>query len=112
MIASPRVDQWKAAYVSGRGGELCDRIVYARAAPVNLLAAVFGPTRPQRERLSSCEQTVLELIANGYTNAEIGRLLGRSVETIKTQVRSILRILGASTRGEAVAIAVREGHIA
>lgn len=58
--------------------------------------------------LTRREQDVLALIVEGLTNAEIAERLVVSLSTVKTHVSSIIAKLGASTRTEAAAIAVRE----
>jgi DNA-binding CsgD family transcriptional regulator len=49
---------------------------------------------------------VLELVAEGRTNAEISRILGRSEHTVADQVREVRRRLGARDRAHAVALAM------
>lgn len=46
----------------------------------------------------------LEMIADGYTNAEISAELHLSVDAVKTRVKRILRVLDARHRAQAVAI--------
>lgn len=53
------------------------------------------------EELSSREQEVLALIALGLSNAEIGRELYLSVDTIKTYVRRLYSKLGVKNRTQA-----------
>ena len=50
-------------------------------------------------------------MVEGLTNTEIADRLVVSLSTVKTHVSSIIAKLGASTRTEAAAIAVRE-HLA
>jgi len=57
--------------------------------------------------LTTREMEVLRLLANGLTNIEIAEVLVVSHATIKFHVSSILKKLGATTRTEAVAIAIR-----
>jgi LuxR family transcriptional regulator, maltose regulon positive regulatory protein len=57
------------------------------------------------EPLSPQEMRVLRLIATGRTNPEIAQELVVSINTIKTQVRSIYRKLNVETRDEARAAA-------
>jgi DNA-binding NarL/FixJ family response regulator len=49
---------------------------------------------------------VLELVADGCTNAEIARRLGRSEHTVVDQVKEARRRLGARDRAHAAALAV------
>ncbi|NEE08532.1 AAA family ATPase [Streptomyces sp. SID7499] len=57
------------------------------------------------------EQDVLRLLALGRSNRQIGEELFISGKTASVHVSNILAKLGASSRGEAVAIAYREGLI-
>ena len=77
--------------------EAADALVRAISSPVEARA---GLTRRERD--------VLKLMVEGLTNAEIGERLVVSLSTVKTHVSSIIAKLGASTRTEAAAIAVRE----
>ena len=63
------------------------------------------------EPLSEREVTVLERVAEGSRNREIGELLGISEETVKGHVKHIMEKLDAHDRTQAVAIAVRRGII-
>ena len=63
------------------------------------------------ERLTPRESEVLQLLARGMTNAEIGSRLGVSEHTAKFHVGAVLGKLGARSRAEAVAVASRLGWI-
>ena len=63
------------------------------------------------EELSSREQAVLALTAEGYSSREIGRKLFISPKTVDHHVSAVLTKLGASSRGEAAAIAAAEGYL-
>ena len=62
-------------------------------------------------RLSNREMEVLEILASGKGNREIGRTLDISEGTIKFHVKSILRKLDVIGRTEAIAVATRRGII-
>jgi DNA-binding NarL/FixJ family response regulator len=55
------------------------------------------------------ELEVLQLMARGLGNKDIGRLLGISEGTVKTHVKAILAKLGEPTRTGAIAEAMRRG---
>jgi len=61
--------------------------------------------------LTQREQEVLELVAKGFSYAEIAGLLSMSVHTVTTHVKSIYRKLAVSSRGAAVYEAVQLGLI-
>ena len=65
--------------------------------------------RQRRPRLTSRENTVLELLAQARTNAAISELLGISVGTVKLHVRSILAKLGVEDRAQAAVVALERG---
>ncbi len=64
------------------------------------------------EVLSPREIEVLNLVARGYPNKAIALELGISEHTVKFHVGSVLGKLGAASRSEAVAIAMRHGMVA
>ena len=80
-----------------------------------LLPAVVPESRPivdaLAEPLSDRELEVLELIVEGLSNKLIAHRLAISEHTIKTHVASILSKLGATSRTEAVALAIRRGLV-
>jgi DNA-binding NarL/FixJ family response regulator len=61
------------------------------------------------QHLTEREQEVLELMGRGLTNREIAAAIGRTEQTVKTHVSSVLAKLGVADRVAAVAIAVRRG---
>ena len=65
----------------------------------------FAGLRPVRSRLSAREWEVLDLLCVPHTTEEIARTLVLSPETVRSHVKSILRKLQVSSRGEAVEIA-------
>jgi len=53
---------------------------------------------PKWESLSPREQHVAALACLGYSNHEIAHRQGKSLQTIKTQIRSVLRKFGVKNR--------------
>ncbi|MFD7819096.1 response regulator [Streptomyces sp. NPDC059785] len=66
-------------------------------------------TRPERPRLSERETAVLRLVAEGHTNAEIGRRLFIGESTVKTHLLRAFGKLGVTDRTAAVTSAMRFG---
>ncbi len=62
--------------------------------------------------LSKREREVFELLADGLSGAEIAEALVLSPETVRTHIRNAMGKLGASTRSQAVVIALRRREIA
>jgi DNA-binding CsgD family transcriptional regulator len=79
------------------------------------LRGLGGPARPTSARaatmstLTPREREILGLVAQGRTNAEIGRQLFISAKTVSVHVSNVMAKLGASGRTEAVALARRDG---
>ncbi|WP_433890598.1 response regulator [Streptomyces sp. CA-111067] len=63
--------------------------------------------RPERPRLSERETAVLRLVAEGCTNAEIGRRLFIGESTVKTHLLRSFAKLGVADRTAAVTSAMR-----
>jgi DNA-binding NarL/FixJ family response regulator len=76
--------------------------------------AALALARPQGANgaLTDRERDVLKLLAEGLPHEEIGRRLGISGETVRTHVQKACDRLGATTRTQAVATALRQGLIA
>jgi DNA-binding CsgD family transcriptional regulator len=70
------------------------------------LAAQF----PGRDRLTPRELEVLELIANGNSNKEAGRLLGISPRTIEVHRAHIMDKTGARNTADLVNIVMTDRH--
>ena len=72
----------------------------------------FLEAREHGEMLTAREREILQLLADGMSNADVAEKLFISQETVKSHVRHILSKLEADTRTHAVAIALREAIIA
>lgn len=66
--------------------------------------------RPLPE-LTSTEWRILSLLAQGYSNKEIGMAMSNSNQTIKNHVSLILQKLGAKNRTEATIIGLQHGIV-
>jgi DNA-binding NarL/FixJ family response regulator len=62
--------------------------------------------------LSERESAVLDAVARGLSNREIGRQLWISEQTVKFHLRNLYRKLGISSRTEAARYAYRTGRVA
>jgi DNA-binding NarL/FixJ family response regulator len=65
----------------------------------------------ETDMLTAREREILQLLADGMSNADVAQRLFISQETVKSHVRHILTKLEADTRTHAVAIALREAII-
>jgi DNA-binding CsgD family transcriptional regulator len=68
-----------------------------------------GSTAGRLRTLTAREHEVLQLMAEGASNASIGEALVISQATVKSHVRHILRKLGAANRTEAVSLFLAVG---
>jgi DNA-binding NarL/FixJ family response regulator len=84
-----------------------ERVAAALNAVQHGLLVVPRETREQAPSLTPREQEVLELLANGLSNREIGAILQISAHTAKFHVQGLLDKLDASTRTEAAVRAAR-----
>ncbi len=75
------------------------------------LMPAFATGRDGGEILTQREREILQLLADGMSNADVASRLFISQETVKSHVRHILSKLEADTRTQAVAIALREAMI-
>jgi len=79
------------------------------------LRGLGGPSRPASvsdatvRTLTAREREILGLVAQGRSNAEIGRQLFISAKTVSVHVSNVMAKLGAGGRTEAVALARRDG---
>ncbi|MCU0301228.1 MAG: response regulator transcription factor [Candidatus Nanopelagicales bacterium] len=77
-----------------------------RGGNVVALPVRHNPTGPA---LSERELEVLEGMSRGKSNAQIGRELYLSEDTVKTHARRLFRKMGAADRAQAVALGFRWG---
>jgi len=82
-----------------------DASLFGEVVGDDLEAAAFAP-------LSTREADILQAIAQGMTNREVGEALSISEQTVKNHVTSILRKLAVNDRTAAVVYALRKSWIA
>jgi DNA-binding NarL/FixJ family response regulator len=75
------------------------------------LMPAFLTGKDREEMLTAREREILQLLADGMSNADVAQRLFISQETVKSHVRHILAKLEADTRTHAVAIALRDAII-
>lgn len=102
-------DRASAASVLGEAAALADSLGNAQAqAAVSRFSADAGLRAPDAplsdDLLTARERQVLELIAEGLSNRQIGDRLFISVKTVSVHVSAVLRKLGVNTRTEAALV--------
>ena len=76
---------------------------------MRLLPRFRGAATEPSLKLTDREQEVLELLAEGLSNAAIGERLVVSVHTVRNHVANLASKLGAHSRLEVLSIAMRKG---
>ncbi|HVM67471.1 MAG TPA: LuxR C-terminal-related transcriptional regulator [Acidimicrobiales bacterium] len=115
-LTSSEVDQYLLDPVAStvlRRPERPEQLVDGVIAAARLGATRNGrrSTKPDaRWSLTRREREVLDLALRGYSNADIGRHLFVSVDTVKTHLRNLYTKLGFRSRRELIAAAYNEGH--
>ena len=87
------------------------RAVHAGAHRLPPEVAARLAERMHQSELTSREIEIVEHIAGGLSNKQIGAALGIGEATVKTHVNNILGKLGANDRTHAVTVALRRGFI-
>jgi DNA-binding CsgD family transcriptional regulator/tetratricopeptide (TPR) repeat protein len=108
--------QAAATAADGHAPLLAEIRALAQRARIPLPTSPATPAGPPHHpvadapyRLTEREMAVLRLLADGYTNAQIGAALFISPKTASVHVTSILRKLGVAGRVQAAAMAERAG---
>jgi DNA-binding NarL/FixJ family response regulator len=106
VLKSARKEELLAAIraVHAGGGFLQPEIT----GPILRRIAADARVEAGRSDLTLREIQVLEAIAEGKSNKEIGAAFSISEDTVKTHLRKLFDKLGASDRAQAVAIALRQ----
>ena len=81
----------------------------ASGTPSAEIIPCTAPLRELEQEPTAREIEVLQLIAEGLVNREIGKALFLSEETVKSHVRHLLAKLQARSRAHAVAVGFRRG---
>ena len=90
--------------------ELCEAIAATSAGERYLSSEILQilSDDPPAEKLSPRQAEILKSIVDGQTNADIARQLGISIQMVKAHVTRLLKKLGAVSRTEAAAIALKK----
>ena len=121
LVAELRAAGWARGVVVSAGEDPYTVRAALQAGVRGFLVSSSGPataevgpprTRPgAADGLSGREIEVLQLVAEGRSNKEIGDVLGLSALTVKSHLARIARKLGTGDRAEMVAVALRAGVI-
>ena len=100
---APLDDLVRAITIVADGGMYLD--------PTAAAALIAKRRRNQSRELTQREREVLRLLADGHSNERIGAILSISPQTVRTHVQKAMEKLGATTRVQAVATALRDSLI-
>lgn len=100
-------DLIEAMRVVGRGGKTLDPVSSAAVIEQIRRGTVVSEEDRLAAQLTERELRILDLIADGMTNREIGETLFLSEKTVKHHVSDILGKLGITRRVEAAGFAIR-----
>jgi DNA-binding NarL/FixJ family response regulator len=100
---APLDDLVRAIRVVAEGGTYLD--------PTAAASLIAQRRRSPKRELTQRERDVLRELAEGKSNEQIGETLSISPQTVRTHLQKAMEKLGATTRVQAVAIALRESLI-
>jgi DNA-binding NarL/FixJ family response regulator len=100
---APLDDLVRAIHIVAEGGTYLD--------PTAAASLIQQRQRTRGQGLTQREREVLRLLSDGMTNDQIGDALAISPQTVRTHVQKAMDKLGATTRVQAVARALRQNLI-
>ena len=100
---APLDDLVRAIHIVAEGGTYLD--------PTAAASLIQQRQRSRDHGLTQREREVLRHLSDGLTNEQIGEALSISPQTVRTHVQKAMDKLGATTRVQAVATALRENLI-
>jgi DNA-binding CsgD family transcriptional regulator len=112
LLRRPGGDRTRAEALLGEAAGLAERI--GMAALLGRIRALGSPAPAPTvlpDGLSPREVQILELVAQGLSNRQVGTTLSISEHTAANHVRSILRKTGCTNRTEAASYAHRHGLV-
>jgi len=86
-----------------------DDVANLSALCLHVSTQLASAAPPAKFDLSPREEEIVALVAKGQTNAQIGRALFISGETVKASLKTIFRKAGASSRAQLVAVLAGSG---
>lgn len=104
---TPRQQLADAVRAAARGETVLAPPIAAKL--VGQLRSGAAPQQPPGPHLTERELQVLALVAEGYTNGEVGRALSIGESTVKTHLLKAFSKLGVDDRTRAVTVALERG---
>ena len=93
------------------GGSYVPPVLGMPGAPAQAAAATVRGSAPSIfDGLTRRQLEVLDLLAQGLSNQEIGERLGLNLSTVKTHVTGVLKALGVGSRTQAVLLVKESGR--
>jgi DNA-binding NarL/FixJ family response regulator len=112
LKASPPERLAEAVRTVARGEEVLDPAITRRLVEHFLARPDLDPEARRRlDVLTDREREILQLLARGMSNAEMGRVLFLSEATVKSNVTRMLGKLGVRSRVQAVILAYETGLV-
>src|SRR6478736_2249179 len=111
---APRTSAWSARLPKEAPHQTLVRAIQKVAGGDGYVDPALMPaflTKEREHMLTAREREILQLLADGMSNADVAGKLFIRQETVKSHVRHILSKLEADTRTHAVAIALRQAII-
>ena len=108
ILKESSAEEWRTAIADLRAGRspinprIARHILKAMRRLDQIDRAETPPRAASRSPLTARELEVLRLVGKGYSHAEVGNLLGVSIETIRTHTKSVYSKLEVGSRTEAV----------
>ena len=112
-LVARALDLGAAGYLSKAATktEIAEAVHAVMAGGVSYARRLLDPARKVRGRLSAADRALLAGIAGGKTNKEVAGDLGCAEKTVEARLSRLFARMGAVSRAELVAIAVRDGEL-
>ena len=88
-------------------GAIVDALAASQARPSNLPMPRHRPEDPALDELTRPQIELLSYLANGMSNRQIAKERGMSINTVKSQVATVIQKLNVTNRTQAALFAVR-----